>query len=305
MTTRPAFDEHPRARRRARHADLRPAPGRVRARRGREALGQRGQGVPRLPRRPRGHRARPRAPGGRRRARRAGPHAAARVEPLLQRVAAAGRGARSTRCTAAAARCSSPTRAPRPTSARSSSPAATARPTAAPTGSTCSRRGARSTAARSPRSPPPASRRSRRRSSRCPIGFRQVVFADLDALAAAMDERVCAVMLEPVQGEGGVQPSPPGLPRRRARAVRRARGAADRRRGADRARPHRQVVRLPARRRRAARHRHHGQGARQRRADRRVLGAHRGRRGVQARRPRHHLRRAAARGPRRARPCST
>jgi predicted acetylornithine/succinylornithine family transaminase len=43
-----------------------------------------------------------------------------------------------------------------------------------------------------------------------PVGFRQVVFADLDAMAAAMDERVCAVMLEPVQGEGGVQPSPPG-----------------------------------------------------------------------------------------------
>jgi len=43
-----------------------------------------------------------------------------------------------------------------------------------------------------------------------PAGFRQVAFADVDALAAAMDERVCAVMLEPVQGEGGVQPSPPG-----------------------------------------------------------------------------------------------
>jgi len=43
-----------------------------------------------------------------------------------------------------------------------------------------------------------------------PVGFRQVPFADVDALAAAMDERVCAVMLEPVQGEGGVQPSPPG-----------------------------------------------------------------------------------------------
>jgi predicted acetylornithine/succinylornithine family transaminase len=43
-----------------------------------------------------------------------------------------------------------------------------------------------------------------------PTGFRQVPFADVDALAAAMDERVCAVMLEPVQGEGGVQPSPPG-----------------------------------------------------------------------------------------------
>jgi acetylornithine and succinylornithine aminotransferases len=43
-----------------------------------------------------------------------------------------------------------------------------------------------------------------------PTGFRQVEFADIDALAAAMDERVCAVLLEPVQGEGGVQPSPPG-----------------------------------------------------------------------------------------------
>ena len=43
-----------------------------------------------------------------------------------------------------------------------------------------------------------------------PTGFRQVAFADTGALAAALDERVCAVLLEPVQGEGGVQPSPPG-----------------------------------------------------------------------------------------------
>lgn len=43
-----------------------------------------------------------------------------------------------------------------------------------------------------------------------PPGFRQVAFADLDALAAAMDDRVCAVLLEPVQGEGGVHPAPPG-----------------------------------------------------------------------------------------------
>lgn len=43
-----------------------------------------------------------------------------------------------------------------------------------------------------------------------PEGFRQVAFADVDALRAAMDERVCAVMLEPIQGEGGVVPSPPG-----------------------------------------------------------------------------------------------
>jgi acetylornithine/N-succinyldiaminopimelate aminotransferase len=40
-----------------------------------------------------------------------------------------------------------------------------------------------------------------------PSGFRQVAFADLDALATAMDDRVAAVMLEPVQGEGGVNPA--------------------------------------------------------------------------------------------------
>lgn len=43
-----------------------------------------------------------------------------------------------------------------------------------------------------------------------PPGFRHVPFADPDALVAALDERVCAVLLEPVQGEGGVQPAPPG-----------------------------------------------------------------------------------------------
>jgi len=43
-----------------------------------------------------------------------------------------------------------------------------------------------------------------------PSGFRLVPFADIDALAAALDERVCAVLLEPVQGEGGVNPAPPG-----------------------------------------------------------------------------------------------
>jgi len=42
-----------------------------------------------------------------------------------------------------------------------------------------------------------------------PSGFRQVAFDDLDALAAAVDERVAAVMLEAVQGEGGVVPASP------------------------------------------------------------------------------------------------
>jgi len=40
-----------------------------------------------------------------------------------------------------------------------------------------------------------------------PSGFRQVAFDDLAALEAVMDERVAAVLLEPVQGEGGVNPA--------------------------------------------------------------------------------------------------
>lgn len=43
-----------------------------------------------------------------------------------------------------------------------------------------------------------------------PEGFRYAPFGDVDALAAALDERVCAVMLEPIQGEGGVLPAPDG-----------------------------------------------------------------------------------------------
>lgn len=43
-----------------------------------------------------------------------------------------------------------------------------------------------------------------------PATFRQVEFGDLDALRAALDERVCAVMLESIQAEGGVIPAAPG-----------------------------------------------------------------------------------------------
>ena len=42
-----------------------------------------------------------------------------------------------------------------------------------------------------------------------PSGFRQVAFNDLDALAAVLDDRVAAVLLEAVQGEGGVVPAAP------------------------------------------------------------------------------------------------
>jgi acetylornithine/succinyldiaminopimelate/putrescine aminotransferase len=40
--------------------------------------------------------------------------------------------------------------------------------------------------------------------------FVQVPFGDPDALAAAVDETAAAVLLEPVQGEGGIVVSPPG-----------------------------------------------------------------------------------------------
>ena len=39
-----------------------------------------------------------------------------------------------------------------------------------------------------------------------PEGFRHVAWDDIDALEAAIDPSVAAVLLEPVQGEGGVQP---------------------------------------------------------------------------------------------------
>ncbi|HVF76601.1 MAG TPA: acetylornithine transaminase [Acidimicrobiales bacterium] len=40
-----------------------------------------------------------------------------------------------------------------------------------------------------------------------PEGFRHVAFNDVDALEAALDPTVAAVLLEPVQGEGGVLPA--------------------------------------------------------------------------------------------------
>jgi len=42
-----------------------------------------------------------------------------------------------------------------------------------------------------------------------PEGFRHVAWDDLDALDAALDATVAAVLVEPVQGEGGVNPASP------------------------------------------------------------------------------------------------
>jgi acetylornithine/N-succinyldiaminopimelate aminotransferase len=43
-----------------------------------------------------------------------------------------------------------------------------------------------------------------------PEGFRHVAWGDVDALANAVDSSVAAVLIEPVQGEGGVNVAPPG-----------------------------------------------------------------------------------------------
>jgi len=43
-----------------------------------------------------------------------------------------------------------------------------------------------------------------------PEGFRHVAWGDLDAMAAAVDGSVAAVLIESIQGEGGVQPAPEG-----------------------------------------------------------------------------------------------
>ncbi|MGI9952597.1 acetylornithine transaminase [Moorellaceae bacterium AZ2] len=42
-----------------------------------------------------------------------------------------------------------------------------------------------------------------------PAGFRYVPFNDLEALQEAVNSQTCAIMLEPVQGEGGVYPAEP------------------------------------------------------------------------------------------------
>ena len=136
-----------------------------------------------------------------------------------------------------------------------------------------------------------------------PEGFRHVAWNDIDALAAAIDPTVAAVLLEPVQGEGGVNPADPGYLRERARSlcdergvllmldeVQTGLGRTGRWFGFEHA-GH------PARRG------HPGQGARQRCPHRRLLGPPRRGRHHGAGRPRHHVRRPTAgrgRRPRRA-----
>ena len=143
----------------------------------------------------------------------------------------------------ARARCSSPTPGPRPTSARSSWPAGG--------GGRGRRRAWSAPTARSTAAPwPPCRHRPAAEARAVPAAARGLPPRGLGRPRRPRRRRstraVAAVLLEPVQGEGGVNPATAGVLPRRAAAVRRARRAAHARRGADRPRPHRAVVRLPA-----------------------------------------------------------
>ena len=76
-----------------------------------------------------------------------------------------------------------------------------------------------------------------------PPGVEFVPYGDIAALQAAVDDTVAAVFLEPILGEAGVVPASRRLPGRRPEDHRRTRRAAGHRRGADRHRPHRELVR--------------------------------------------------------------
>ena len=109
---------------------------------------------------------------------------------------------------------------------------------------------AASTAGPSPRSPPPASRPSTSRSSPMPEGFRHVRLATSTRSTRPSTRASPPSCSSPSRARAGSIPAPPEYLEGIRRAVRRARAAADRRRGADRPRPHRSLVRLRALRRR-------------------------------------------------------
>ena len=125
--------------------------------------------------------------------------------------------------------------------------------------------------------------------------LRQVPFGDAAALEAAITPNTAAFIVEPMQGEAGIIVPPAGYLARGARDLHPPQRADDRRRGADRPRPHRPPARLRPRGR-PARRADARQGARRRpAAGQRLPGPRRRDGAVRARRPRQHLRRQPAR----------
>ena len=117
---------------------------------------------------------------------------------------------------------------------------------------------------------------------------------DVASLEAAVGPDTGLIMVEPVQGEGGVNPATPGFLAAARRPRRRARRAPLLRRGPDRRRPDGDVLRLRAARRAAAPD-HARQGPRQRAADRCAARGRPRPEGLRARRPRLDVRRQPGR----------
>ena len=201
-----------------------------------------GQELSRFRRRRGGHQLRPRASASGRGADRAGPEDLAHVQPLPD--AGTGEaGAAASPKRPSPTRCSSPTRAPRRWSAPSRWRASIMRITVIPSASgIITFEGAfhgRTLATIA------AGGQAKYLEGFGPKveGFDQVPFGDHDALKAAIGPETAGILIEPVQGEGGIRPVPPQCLRGLARALRRTRHPADLRRGAVRHRPHRQALR--------------------------------------------------------------
>ena len=164
--------------------------------------------------------------------------------------------------------CSSAIPAPRRWNARSRSRANITPPRAIPSATASSPSTARSTAARWRRWPRPAPPKYLEGFGPPMDGFDQVPLGDLEAVKKAIGPQTAGILIEPMQGEGGVRAAPHAFFKALARALRRPRPAAGVRRGADRHGPHRRAVRLQAPRRHARRD-VAGEGARRRLSDRR------------------------------------
>ena len=129
----------------------------------------------------------------------------ARLEPVRHRARAARSPSPSTASSAAAARCSSRNSGAEANECAIKLARKCGRPRAATSGRQRLRVVPRPHPRHAARHRP--ARRSTRPSSRCPRASATCAWNDLDALEAAIDPSVAAVLLEPVQGEGGVNPA--------------------------------------------------------------------------------------------------
>ena len=125
------------------------------------------------------------------------------------------------------------------------------------------------------------------------VGGVEFIESTIEALEAAIDDRVAALFVEPVKGEAGVVELPRGLPEGGPRTDRAPRRAPHRRRDPDRRGAHGGVVRLPARRHHARRD-HGREGHRRRLPDRRAHHLRRRERALLPRNARLDVRRQCA-----------